>query len=177
MTSYLVNEAQAGRLAANSIQDLQDSEAGRAAKLKAAPQFIQRSLVGSYVLGQAFLLRGNTSGLTDGSTRPRDLDRAFRTPPSSTEQILHPEKYWDNSSRDLPREVDLPDLSSVLGDDWSLQASGVFGEMILAIVGGSRSDRRYRRRHRAVDPRGGGPAGAAIAGTFTGTASAALHCW
>ena len=105
-------------------------------KLKAAPQFVQRSLVGAYLLGQTFLLQGNASAVLTG-IRAQDLDRAFRSPPESSEQILHPEKYWDNSRRDPPRKVTLPDLSSVLGRGWSLQTTGVLGELTLAIVAGA----------------------------------------
>ncbi len=136
MTSFLIDEMRSGRLPASALIDLQESEAGQAEKLKAAPQFVQRSLVGAYLLGQLFLLQGDPTALTAG-IRPQDLDRAFTNPPSSTEQILHPEKYWDRTQRDEPREVDLPDFSSSLGVGWSLQTSGVLGELILAIVAGA----------------------------------------
>jgi hypothetical protein len=136
MMSFLMEETRAGRLPANALVELTESEAGRAEKLRAAPQFVQRSLVGAYLLGQIFLLQGDAAALVTG-IRPKDLDRAFESPPASTEQILHPEKYWDRSQRDEPREVALPDLSSELGDGWSLETSGVLGELILAIVAGA----------------------------------------
>jgi hypothetical protein len=136
MMSFVLDATRAGRMPAQAIFDLQESEAGRAEKLKAAPQLVQRSLVGAYLLGQAFLLQGDLTALTSGIS-PRDLDRAFGAPPSSTEQILHPEKYWDRARRDDPVEVDLPDLSSALGKGWALRANGVLGELTLAIVAGA----------------------------------------
>jgi hypothetical protein len=136
MTSFLIDEMRSGRLPASALIDLQESEAGQAEKLKAAPQFLQRSLVGAYLLGQLFLLQGDPTALTAG-IRPQDLDRAFTNPPVSTEQILHPEKYWDRTQWDEPRDVVLPDFSSTLGQGWSLQTSGVLGELILAILAGA----------------------------------------
>jgi hypothetical protein len=136
MMSFVISATRSGQLPASAIIDLQESEAGQAAKLKAAPQYVQRSVVGAYILGQQFLLQDDLTQLTAG-IQPHHLDRAFTDPPSSTEQILHPEKYWDRSQRDDPRDVDLPDFSASLGSGWSLQTSGVLGELILAIVAGA----------------------------------------
>jgi len=136
MMAFVIDATRSGQVLPGAIIDLQESEAGRAEKLKAAPQYVQRSIVGSYILGQKFLLQGNLAALTAG-IRPQDLDRAFTDPPSSTEQILHPEKYWDRSLRDEPRQVVLPDFSDSLGDDWSLRTSGVLGELIVAILAGA----------------------------------------
>jgi len=136
MMSFVIDATRSGQIPASAIIDLQESEAGQAEKLKAAPQYVQRSVVGSYILGQLFLLQGNLSALTHG-IRPQDLDRAFTEPPASTEQILHPEKYWDRTQRDDPRDIDLPDFSDSLGKGWSQRTSGVLGELIVAIVTGS----------------------------------------
>ena len=67
-----------------------------------------------------------------------DLERAFRDPPVSWEQVLHPEKYWNAYGLDLPRPVAIPDLSPKLGDGWALSGEGGLGELILAIL----TDRR-----------------------------------
>ncbi|HET6277265.1 MAG TPA: hypothetical protein VFG08_00630 [Candidatus Polarisedimenticolia bacterium] len=136
MMSFVLDATRSGRIPASAIIDLQESEAGQAARLTAAPQYVQRSVVGPYILGQQFLLQGDLSALTSG-IRPQDLDRAFADPPASTEQILHPEKYWDRAQRDDPRDLDLPDFSSRLGKGWSLRSSGVLGELIMAIVTGA----------------------------------------
>jgi hypothetical protein len=136
MMSFVLDATRSGRLPASAIIDLQESEAGQAAKLTAAPQYVQRSVVGPYILGQQFLLQSDVAALTSG-IRPQDLDRAFADPPASTEQILHPEKYWDRAQRDDPRDLDLPDFSSRLGKGWSLRSSGVLGELIIAIVAGA----------------------------------------
>jgi len=133
MTAFILREMGAGRLSLDTLQEIQKTEAGRAEKVKAAPELLKRALLGPYVLGQAFLFRGSILGAMAG-VKPADLDRAFREPPRSTEQILHPEKYWDAGKQDPPRPVGLPDLSQVLGAGWWLAAEGTFGEMGAAIL-------------------------------------------
>jgi hypothetical protein len=52
------------------------------------------------------------------------VHQAYTDPPSSTEQILHPERY----PADRPEAVELPDLIAVLGTGWELIEQGVLGE-------------------------------------------------
>ncbi|MFC1978999.1 PKD domain-containing protein [Chloroflexota bacterium] len=59
------------------------------------------------------------------------FEDAFIAPPVSTEQILHPIKYYSLPDYDAPREVDIPDLSSILGNNWSLAYEDIFGEFWL----------------------------------------------
>jgi hypothetical protein len=56
------------------------------------------------------------------------LDAAWATPPQSTEQILHPEKFLADEG---PSLVTLPDLLPVLGGDWTLAEENVLGEFML----------------------------------------------
>jgi hypothetical protein len=53
------------------------------------------------------------------------IGAVYANPPSSTEQILHPEKYL---ASDLPRTVKLPDFAPVLGEGWKLVGQGEQGE-------------------------------------------------
>ena len=136
MSRYMFLEITAGRMPADILVDLARTDAGRAEKLMASPQVLQRSLVASYVLGQTFILRGDLAKLAL-ATPTADLDRLFHDPPASTEQILHPEKYWDDSAKDLPRVVTLADLSSTLGEGWKLSGGGVLGELTIAVMTGA----------------------------------------
>jgi hypothetical protein len=52
------------------------------------------------------------------------IDDAFKNPPVSTEQIMHPEKYPDET----PVVVKLPDLTSKLGSGWREVDNNVMGE-------------------------------------------------
>lgn len=134
MTIYIVQEIGEGRLTPEAAREYQESEVGQAKRLKATPQVVQRLLIGPYVLGINFLLKGNLAAMPRVAAPKGDLERAFRDPPVSWEQVLHPEKYWDEVVRDVPRLVVIPDLSSTLGDGWALQGEGGLGEMILAIL-------------------------------------------
>ena len=48
--------------------------------------------------------------------------------PSSSEQVLHPEKYWKD--RDNPTLIDLP----LLGKEWDLLTNNVHGEFVVRIL-------------------------------------------
>lgn len=136
MTVYIHRQIVAGRLDPQALLAFQESEAGKAERLKESPLYVQRSLIAPYILGMAFLLRGELIRIQTGGITPSDIDRAFSDPPRSTEQILHPEKYWDPKRLDLPRKVALPDLSADLGAGWSRQGEGNFGELTLALLTG-----------------------------------------
>ncbi len=56
------------------------------------------------------------------------VDGLFENPPSSTEQILHPEKYL---AGEQPIAVTLPAIDGALGEGWSLTESSTFGEFSL----------------------------------------------
>jgi hypothetical protein len=107
-------------------------------KFRSTPVLVQRIVNAPYVLGPLFLGRG-MSELSRGevravAARPDDINRAFEKPPESTEQILHPEKYWSPEKHDGPRPVALPDLSAALGQEWTLKVDGVLGELQLAVL-------------------------------------------
>ena len=136
MTVFIHRQIVEGRLDPKVLMAYQQTEAGKAERLKASPLFVQRTLIAPYILGMAFLLRGELIRIQTGGITPSDLDHAFSDPPRSTEQILHPEKYWDPARRDLPRAVTLPDLSKDLGPGWSRQGEGNFGELTLALLTG-----------------------------------------
>jgi hypothetical protein len=67
----------------------------------AAPRALQRLLLFPYVEGSDFV----RAALARGGWPA--VDRLYRDPPSSTEQILHPDRYFD--ARDEPRAVALPE--------------------------------------------------------------------
>ncbi|MCX5714576.1 MAG: hypothetical protein NT033_07210, partial [Candidatus Omnitrophica bacterium] len=61
------------------------------------------------------------------------VDAIYKDPPVSSEQIMHPEKYY--IMRDAPKEVNLPDISSKLGSSWVRLTRGVLGEFSFYLVG------------------------------------------
>ena len=62
------------------------------------------------------------------------VNQAIQTPPTSTEQVLHPQKYFD---QEQPVEVTLDDLSADLGDGWAVTYEQAMGELNTQVfVGG-----------------------------------------
>jgi len=59
------------------------------------------------------------------------VDMVYTDLPQSTEQILHPERYFDS---DQPIEVKIPDLEASLGDTWRVIGSDVLGEFQLKMI-------------------------------------------
>jgi hypothetical protein len=88
-------------------------------KMDAAPAALRESLLFPYQSGLAFVralyARGGYAA----------VDRAYTDPPTSTEQILHPERYLQ---RDQPQPVSVPDLSRALGAGWRAAAQVQWGE-------------------------------------------------
>ncbi|MCH8087727.1 MAG: hypothetical protein IIC81_07730, partial [Chloroflexi bacterium] len=87
-----------------------------------APRILQEQLRFPYDTGLAFVNQLFRTGGWEA------VDRAYRQPPQSTEQVMHPERY---TSGDEPVEVALPDLAGALGEDWEVLDTGVLGEFIL----------------------------------------------
>jgi hypothetical protein len=137
MSAFMIKEMGAGRMTPDALREMQEAEAGRTAQLAATPAYVQRSLLAPYVVGQSFLLRGNPAAMVGFAMKGGpDIDTAFKAPPASFEQVLHPGKYWDAARRDAPTAVRLNDQSRELGADFSLALSGTLGEMSLAVMTG-----------------------------------------
>lgn len=82
------------------------------------PAFLQEDLVFPYVKGLDFV----TKLFEDGGFP--EVDQAYLNPPVSTEQIMHPERY----PNDTPISFDLEDFTSLLGDGWEEIDRNTFGE-------------------------------------------------
>jgi hypothetical protein len=96
-------------------QAMTDSGGGGQA-LARAPAYIRAGLFFPYVRGGFFVAELHNNG---GFAA---VDEAFRDPPTTTEQILHPERYLD---RDEPVEVR---VTARPGKGWSPATTYAFGE-------------------------------------------------
>jgi len=140
MSRYMIEEMIAGRLSTEALSQYQKSEMGRSARLLEAPPILQRDLLAPYILGMVFMLRGDLERLQTGFDAGA-IDSVFADLPQSSEQLLHPEKYWDRAQRDDPTPMPDPDLARHLGKDWRKRAQGTLGELRLAqLVGASTPD-------------------------------------
>lgn len=90
------------------------------------PGFLEDIFAFPYVEGASFVAAVRERG------GPSLLDRAYRDPPVSTEQIIHPAKYLDE--RDDPVEITTADLARGLGDGWKRLDRGGFGEVDVRMV-------------------------------------------
>jgi hypothetical protein len=92
-------------------------------ELSAAPPILQYELLFPYTFGRNFAYTLFTVG--EGWSM---VNAAYREPPQSTEQILHPERYVGG---DRPVEVSVEALDGVLGDGYRLVWDRALGEFYL----------------------------------------------
>jgi hypothetical protein len=94
-------------------------------QMMAVPEWLRETFLFRYLQGAAFCIEVKRKG---GQVL---LDYAFSTdPPRSTEQILHPEKWYGR--RDDPVVVHLPDLAAGL-PGYRKTAEGTLGELSLRV--------------------------------------------
>jgi hypothetical protein len=95
--------------------------ADRTPQRDAAPAALRESMLFPYQEGLRFVRALYQQGGWEA------VNRAYRDPPDSTEQVLHPERYLGN--RDQPQEVEVADLSGRLGGSWRSGVELSFGEL------------------------------------------------
>jgi hypothetical protein len=96
-----------------------------AASLDGFPLVLRRQLEFPYTEGFVFATTLHDEG---GFAAVND---ALTTPPASTEQILHPEKYY---AGELPAGVAAPDLLDQLGPEWHVAYEQTLGELGIQII-------------------------------------------
>ena len=124
LTSQLWSSANLGladmiQLLADSFSELDQSS------LEGVPLILRRQLEFPYTEGFAFATALHDKGGFD------DVNDAITTPPASTEQILHPEKYFAHES---PIAVEAPDLLATLGNGWFQAYEQTLGELGIQIL-------------------------------------------
>lgn len=99
-------------------------ETGAGPRFAAAPPYLQQYLLFPYLRGMLLCLE---AGSFDA------VDRIFRKPPLSTEQVLHPAKLLGKEP-DHPMVLDLPDLAAELGEDARLLTGNALGELYIRVL-------------------------------------------
>jgi hypothetical protein len=136
MSLYVLRAMADGTLTQENLAEMAESDAARGEKLAALAPALQRPFIAAYVLGMTFLLRGDPSAMFSGYP-VEDVNECERGGPTSSEQILHPEKYWDPERRDPPVAVEPFDTRKALGRRWKRSASGVLGEIVIGVMVGA----------------------------------------
>jgi hypothetical protein len=91
--------------------------------LASMPPLLKDDLLFPYTSGLTFVEGLQTSGGWPA------VDAAYATPPDSSEQILHPQKYLNHEE---PMAVAFPtDLAARLGPGWKVTLQDTFGEFVL----------------------------------------------
>jgi hypothetical protein len=137
MMQYMMRAQLSGKYPLGDLQAYSTQEMERSRKFMDAPPYFT-VLLATYMCGMEFLAGGPAALLMLTPDNRRVGERFLKAAgdmPRSTEQILHPEKYWDAATRDEPVVVD-DDAAVRL-----LQAPGrwvvhkdTLGEMLTAIL-------------------------------------------
>ncbi|PKO14668.1 hypothetical protein CVU37_14345 [candidate division BRC1 bacterium HGW-BRC1-1] len=90
----------------------------------AAPAFLRKGYMFPYMTGMEFMT---------AVSRELERDTPFHRPPTSTEQIMHPEKYT-GPLRDEPTSVTVLKSDFSPGEGWKLAHKNVMGEMQTALL-------------------------------------------
>ncbi len=108
------------------LNSLSMGAAGNTGSMRRAPPIIKESLIFPYMGGMTFCGRLTKSGRWDA------LNDAFRSPPLSTEQIIHPEKYR-GEERDDPVAIQ-PVGRVPLNGEWKLVKANCVGEFGVEVL-------------------------------------------
>ena len=101
-----------------AMSGMSEGAAGQYPVFEGAPLYLRRSLVFPYTAGMLFQ---NAVFQKDGTA---SFGEVFRRPPVSTQQIMHPEKYFENAK---PSQPDVPDPK--LGKAYKGLVGGSLGEL------------------------------------------------
>lgn len=122
-----------------SPADLAAAQSNGAEALAEAPPYLWKPLLCAYLRGDGFLVHVPGLNVFLKAATREDVVRAFEAPPRSTEQILHPAKYWKASERDDPLHVDLD--AAALPPEWKLAGTDTLGELYLSMLSTPRAKR------------------------------------
>ncbi|MCE9596022.1 MAG: hypothetical protein K8S98_17675 [Planctomycetes bacterium] len=139
MTQWAVQHMSEIGLDMAGLSEMQEASNASMAK---APMWLWKPLIAVYLQGAAFLSR--TSSLMAGQmggAKNEDIDAAFKNPPRSMEQVLHPEKYWTKDKLDEPVRISF-DAKKLTEDGWAVLREDTFGEFLLAILVTPPSERK-----------------------------------
>jgi len=100
--------------------------------LDTAPTLIWKPLLAAYLRGDGFLAHAEGMNMLATPAKTEELKRCFVDPPRSSEQILHPKKYWDPRKRDDPKYVAFE--SGEMPKDWKVIGQDTLGELHLSLL-------------------------------------------
>ncbi len=134
-----------------SMKERMKAEMERSKAFFASPPYFW-TLAAKYMMGMRFLLNGGSGAesmkilMLSKTGVGENLAKAMENPPLSSEQILHPEKYWDSEKKDPPAVLaDEKGFEKALASTgWTLKGKETLGEIHCAILA--------RKPRRKTDP-------------------------
>ncbi len=123
-----------------SADDLERAQGMSGDSLENTPPYLWLPLLAVYLRGEGFLVHTGGINMLAKAADVKDVDRAFKSPPKSSEQILHPDKYWKDSKHDDPLKVTID--TSRLPKGWSVAGEDTLGELYLGLLTTPREDRK-----------------------------------
>jgi hypothetical protein len=124
--AYLFRGTPDAKLIATIERQLHGVPAELAKKYPDVPELVRASLAFQYDDGTTFTGRALTSGGWAA------VDRAQADPPVSTEQVLHPERYFEH--RDPPVDVRLGGTDRLEAAGWTRIFEDTFGELQVRVL-------------------------------------------
>jgi hypothetical protein len=101
------------------LRSIEASGAGSSELIDKAPRSLRESLLFPYQQGMEFVSQlFKRNGW-------KSVSQAYTDLPQSTEQVIHPEKYF---AREAPVKLELPDVAGALGSNWKRIDYDVNGE-------------------------------------------------
>ena len=132
MTRYSIYGQKTGKISLEEMMKEAEKEKKRAMFLKKVPPYFTANLAPWYTMGMYFLAKGDIKKAAKPCLEA--LEKAVIDPPGSSEQILHPRKYWNKEERDDPVEVVLPRPGELAGKGWHYIEIDTLGEINCSLL-------------------------------------------
>lgn len=136
MTAYAQRAMTSGKFDVNQLNQVAKDEMERSQSFLSAPPYF-RTLVASYLCGMFFVVRGDVAQVAniDPETIQKNMLALAKDPPHSSEQIVHPEKYWDKAKRDAPVVFDDAAIEKLIsGDGLVVIHRNTVGEIMCSLL-------------------------------------------
>ncbi len=129
---YFLEKLKEGKFTQEDMNAQMKIEKAQSKDLAEAPPTLVADLVSRYMMGMYFLSKGNIRAAQSGCRAA--VEAAMFDPPLSSEQVLHPAKYWDPLKRDQPVEIFFPRARLVMGAGWRCLDMDTLGEIQCALL-------------------------------------------
>src|SRR4051812_25234922 len=118
---YLLSDMELARAYLDELENMDIDEGA----LNDAPPFLSGTLMFPYSEGYEFVQFLHDEGGWDL------VNEAYGNLPVSSEQIMHPQLYLEG---EVPVDVEVPDLSSTIGEEWSEIDRDSMGEYVITLM-------------------------------------------